>query len=100
MALALESKYDGTIRFYREPKRAGGDLVAVFPIDPAYLPGYREALVRDPAGMGYVALSQEYVRSLRTADETDGHDMRNAERMLEQIDQRSEYVRELERTDA
>lgn len=94
MALALESRHDGTIRFYREAMKYGGGMVAVFPHDAGGRVGsFRDALTSN----GHGAVHVTYIRNrCRPANETDGHDMRAAERMLEHIDQRAEYVRELE----
>ena len=87
MALALESKHDGLIRFCREPKRNGGGLLAVFP--KGDYPGVRDCY----DGACYDEAEVGYVRSLRTADPV--HDRAMAERMIRRIDARAEYVRSL-----
>lgn len=88
MALALSSEYDGTIRFYREPKRNGGHLLALFPTDPT-TPGVRTALTNE----GYVEFGPGYLRSLHPADQD--HDHETAHQMLKNINARAEYVQSL-----
>lgn len=95
MSLAIESKHDGIIRFYHEKCRAGRNMIAVFP--PAKRGDqWRNALAPD----GYTEVPVEYVRSLRPAREDVGYDRAEAERMIERIDARSEYVRDLMGTPA
>lgn len=91
MTLALSSEYDGTIRFYREPKRNGGHLLAIFPADRGGRVGpYRDALTVN----GYDTVHVDYVRNrCRPADRD--HDHETAYQMLKNINARAEYVQSL-----
>lgn len=90
MTHTLQSMNDGAIEFRRELARNGGNVIAIFPADPASRnPHMRDALT---IGDGYVEVPPAYVRRLRHVRKDDTQGQEQAASLLERIDERSRYV--------
>lgn len=96
MALAIQTKHHGKIRFYREPQRNGGGIIAVFPKNPVGTPGMRECFVNDE-GI-YVEVDQAYLHTCRPLIVADEGVLAVAEFIARRADERTEYTRNLAAT--
>lgn len=92
MALAIPSRHHGTIRFYREPVRNGGGLIAVFPKEAGDRSDIRDCYVVSTGT--YEEVRAAYLRTLRTPkDKPETREC--AALIVRQIDARSDYVQSL-----
>ena len=96
MALAIQTNHHGKIRFYREPLRNGGDILAVFPKSPDDTPGMRECFA-NAEGI-YVEVEQTYLRTCRPLVVADEEVRAVAEFIARRADEATEYARSLAAT--